>query len=148
MVFNKTFNELYVNELHSILMLRSEVFVVEQNCVYQDIDELDLISSHIFLKENNKVIAYLRVIPLEHHSSIGRVVVSHNHRRKSYGKLLMNEAINYIHTSDLNSNIIISAQRYLISFYESFGFETDGEGYLEDGIPHIKMRLNLKSKSK
>jgi len=139
MIEIKHFDEITIHELYSILRLRSSVFVIEQECIYQDIDNNDQNSIHFFIKSNTDIIAYLRVVQKEDRTSIGRVVVDNNHRKKSYAKALMNEAITYIYNTLHKNEIVISAQEYLIGFYQSLGFSSVGEGYLEDGIPHIRM---------
>jgi len=140
----KTFEELSNSELYSILQLRSEVFVVEQNCAYQDLDGTDQKSIHLFGVENDKVLAYARLIPpgiSYETASIGRVVVSTSIRSKGAGKELMKQAIQNIEILFKTKNITISAQEYLIKFYNDLGFKETGNTYLEDNIPHIKMKL-------
>ncbi len=140
----KRFEELTVFELYRILALRNEVFVVEQNCPYQDLDDKDQNSLHLFKMDAGVCIAYARLLPsgLSYpEASIGRVVTSKIVRGRGYGIALMKEAIQTIKTAFNPSSIRISAQLYLKTFYESFGFQQDGDGYLEDGIPHIPMIL-------
>jgi len=138
----KSFNELTTEELYSILKLRSEVFVVEQNCVYQDIDNKDQKAIHLFILKNEEVIAYTRLFNKGDYfteASIGRVVVQEEYRKYGLGHLLIKESINAIKKHFNTSKITISAQTYLNFFYESHGFKQVGKEYLEDGIPHIKM---------
>lgn len=138
----KTFSELSTIELYELLQLRSEVFVVEQDCVYQDIDGKDLKSLHVIGFKNNKVVAYTRIFkPGDYFelSSIGRVVVTANERQYKYGYDIMNASINAIKTKYGEDKIKISAQTYLKRFYNSLGFKEVGEEYLEDGIPHMAM---------
>lgn len=138
----KTFNQLTLDELYYVLQLRSEVFVVEQDCVYQDVDGKDQNALHIIGKNNNIIIAYTRIFkPGDYfkEASIGRVVVSENMRYLKYGNQIMVASINTIETSFKTSKIKLSAQKYLEKFYTSLGFKTIGESYLEDGIPHIAM---------
>lgn len=138
----KRFNELSVPELYSLLQLRSEVFVVEQNCVYQDIDGKDEKALHIIGEYDEKTVAYCRLFgPGDYFDtvSIGRVVVSAAYRDRKWGHILMHEALNSINQIFGEGKITISAQLYLKKFYESHGFTQVGEGYLEDNIPHIKM---------
>lgn len=140
----KAFNALNNSELYSILQLRSEVFVVEQNCAYQDMDGTDQKSLHLFGVENGNILAYARLIPpgISYEvASIGRVVVSPSIRKKGAGKELMKQAILETKTQFKTENITISAQEYLKSFYNELGFKESGDGYLEDNIPHIKMKL-------
>lgn len=137
----KSFNELTVDELYGILKLRSEVFVVEQNCVYQDLDEKDKFSHHLFLKDNQEIIAVLRIIPegiSYEEMSIGRVVVKKTHRGRGISKTMMNKAIKFI-TEDLKKDKIrLSGQAYLSDFYMELGFEKVSDMYLEDGIDHFE----------
>ncbi len=138
----KSFQELNVNELYDILQLRSEVFVVEQNCVYQDIDGKDRDALHIMGLKNNKIIAYTRVFntcDYLDYASIGRVLVSQNERQFKYGYTIMNASINAIGEHFKLTKIKISAQTYLKRFYNNLEFFEHGEGYLEDGIPHVLM---------
>ena len=138
----KTFDEITNKELYAILRLRSEVFVVEQNCVYQDLDNKDQKATHLFLTKNNDVVAYTRLFkPGDYFkdASIGRVVVDEKERKSKLGHLLIEESIRVIKEHFHTSHITISAQKYLSSFYASHGFLQIGEEYLEDGIPHIKM---------
>ncbi len=138
----KKFSELTLNELYEILQLRSEVFVVEQNCVYQDIDFKDQKALHVIGQKNDKIIAYTRIFkPGDYFkdASIGRVVVAKNERKFGYGHIIMDYSIKAIN-SFFNENIIkISAQKYLKEFYESHNFIQVGKEYLEDDIPHIAM---------
>ena len=138
----KYFHELTTQELYNILQLRSEVFVVEQNCIYQDIDQKDQKAVHIFFIENNKTIAYSRIFnegEYFENPSIGRVVVKKEKRGTELGKKIMEEGAKYIKENYLNKNIEISAQKYLKEFYTNLGYKFTGNEYLEDGIPHIRM---------
>ena len=138
----KSFSELSTTELYDILQLRSEVFVVEQNCVYQDVDSKDLEAYHIFGLKDGNIVAYARIFKpgaYFEYASIGRVAVKMNERKFGYGNDLLNFTINFIHKTFNESIIKLSAQTYLRKFYESHGFEKIGTDYLEDGIPHIAM---------
>jgi len=138
----KTFSELSIQELYQILRLRSEVFVVEQNCVYQDIDNKDQVSVHIFIKEKNEIVAYTRIFKSGDYyknPSIGRVVVSKKKRGKQLGKKIMICSIDYIKKNLKDDKIELSAQKYLDKFYKDLGFYKTGKDYLEDGIPHQRM---------
>ena len=138
----KTFSELNTNELYDILQLRSEVFVVEQDCVYQDIDGKDQNGLHIIGKKEGKIIAYTRCFaPGDYFekASIGRVVVEASQRKFKYGHDIMKASIEAIKNKYQTDIIKVSAQVYLTKFYNSHGFYQEGEGYLEDGIPHIGM---------
>ena len=138
----KTFNELSIVELYDILKLRSEVFVVEQDCVYQDIDGTDQKALHILGVVENKIIAYTRCFkPGDYfkEASIGRVVVKESQRKYKRGNQIMNSSIEAIEKYYNTNTIKISAQCYLSKFYSSLGFKSIGEKYLEDGIPHVAM---------
>ena len=138
----KSFNDLTKCELYDLLQLRSEVFVVEQNCVYQDIDGKDEKALHVLGFKNNKIVAYTRIFkPGDYFdfSSIGRVVVAKNERTYKYGYDIMKASITAIEMHYNVSKIKISAQAYLKTFYNNCGFIEIGEEYLEDDIPHIAM---------
>lgn len=138
----KCFSELTLEELYQVLQLRSEVFVVEQDCVYQDIDGKDQKALHILGFKNDELIAYTRCFDKEiyfEEASIGRVIVRENERKSSYGHDIFKASIDVIESRFKTSKIKISAQQYLTKFYEFHGFKQTGEGYLEDGIPHIAM---------
>lgn len=140
----KTFNELTTTELYNILKERTDVFVVEQNCPFPEVDGKDLQSYHLFKEENGEIIAYLRILPpgvSYPELSIGRVLVKEDYRGQKLAQQMMEEALSYI-TSELKETTVkIQAQHYLEDFYRSFGFEVISEVYLEDGIPHIDMLL-------
>ena len=141
-VFIKTFSELTTKELYQILRLRSEVFVVEQNCVYQDIDKKDEKAIHIFGVSKNIIIAYTRCFQPGAYfkeASIGRVVVKKNQRKLKRGNQIMHDSIRAIETLYHTKLIRISAQCYLKKFYNNLDFYSVGDEYLEDGIPHINM---------
>ncbi len=138
----KTFNELSTTELYDILQLRSEVFVVEQDCVYQDLDGKDIKALHVLGFKNNKVVAYTRVFkPGDYfnEASIGRVVVAQSERKHKYGYVIMEASIEAVKNNYKTTKIKLSAQCYLKSFYDNLGFKAEGAEYLEDGIPHIAM---------
>ena len=138
----KTFQELTTSELYAILQLRSEVFVVEQDCVYQDVDNKDQRALHLFFSKEEKIIAYTRLFSPGNYfdeASIGRVVVQEKYRNDKLGHLLMKASIETIKEQFNTSEITISAQVYLKKFYETHSFKQVGEEYLEDGIPHIRM---------
>ncbi|SDR73776.1 ElaA protein [Formosa sp. Hel1_31_208] len=138
----KTFQELSTQDLYDILQLRSEVFVVEQDCVYQDIDDKDQKALHVIGFKNNKVVAYTRVFkPGDYFelASIGRVVVAAKEREHKYGYDIMNASIDAIKEKYNETEVKISAQTYLKRFYNNLEFYEVGEEYLEDGIPHIAM---------
>jgi len=138
----KNFNELTTIELYNILKVRTNVFVVEQNCPYAECDDKDINSIHLFATKDSNVIAYLRILLpgiSYKESSICRVLVHKDYRHSGIAKEMMAKAITYIDTYLEEKTIRISAQQYLIDFYKSFGFKECSEGYLEDGIPHIEM---------
>ncbi|WP_430467121.1 GNAT family N-acetyltransferase [Winogradskyella ouciana] len=138
----KTFQELNTEELYDLLQLRSEVFVVEQDCVYQDIDGKDQKALHILGYRDRKLVAYTRIFkPGDYfdEASIGRVVVKENARQYKYGYDIMTASIQAIKDYYDESKIRISAQIYLKRFYNNLNFREVGEEYLEDGIPHINM---------
>ena len=140
----KTFDELLTQELYQILRLRSEVFVVEQNCVYQDIDNKDQKALHLIGEFEGEIIAHSRLFkPGDYFefSSIGRVVVAEKYRNKNFGHELIDQSILEIKKHFKEDNITISAQLYLKKFYEIHGFITTSEEYLEDDIPHIEMKI-------
>lgn len=141
----KAFNEIKTKELYEILQLRSEVFVVEQDCVYQDMDFKDQKAFHVLGVKDDKIIAYARVFNSGDYfnlPSIGRILVKEDQRKYKYGFQLVEESIHYIKKNFKEKSILISAQTYLKKFYNSLGFIQQGDGYLEDGIPHIKMIRN------
>lgn len=140
----KTFQELSIDELFDMMALRQKVFVVEQDCPYQDADEKDRLSSHLFASATNgEIFACLRIVPkgisYPNYISIGRVVVAPEYRGKKLGEQLMLEGIKAIEKVHGTVPIKISAQEYLKNFYESLGFQQIGDAYLEDNIPHIAM---------
>ena len=138
----KNFKELTTIELHNILQLRSEVFVVEQDCVYQDVDGKDLKALHIIGEKEGKVVAYTRCFApgiYFKEAAIGRVVVAMEQRKYGYGHDIMKASVIAIKDHYKTETIKLSAQTHLKNFYESHGFIQIGEGYLEDGIPHIAM---------
>tara|TARA_Y200000002_G_scaffold210339_1_gene173497 strand:+ start:418 stop:876 length:459 start_codon:yes stop_codon:yes gene_type:complete len=143
----KKFSELSTEEIYNILKLRSEVFVVEQNCVYQDIDEKDQKAIHLFIEKNSEIIAYTRIFKkgdyYEENPSIGRVVVSKKERGKNLGKEIMKKSIYYVKENMDEKKIELSAQKYLDKFYKELQFYSEGEEYLEDGIPHQRMFYDL-----
>lgn len=139
----KRFEALSNIELYNVLQLRSEVFVVEQNCVYQDLDGKDTKALHLIGEDNGQIIAYARLFKPNDYfvdASIGRVVVKQSYRKKKAGHILMQQAIEGIKTRFGVSKITISAQLYLKKFYESHGFIQTSDMYLEDDIPHIEMK--------
>ncbi|NJN78211.1 MAG: GNAT family N-acetyltransferase [Saprospiraceae bacterium] len=140
------FNDLTLQELYDIMVLRQVVFIVEQNCPYLDADGNDQKGFHVLGYDNDgDLVAYTRLLPVGvsyiDAVSIGRVISSKKVRGQGIGQELMRISIQEIRRLFGNEKITISAQCYLIKFYESFGFKTVGESYLEDDIPHIKMKM-------
>ena len=138
----RNFNELSLEDLYKILQLRSQVFVVEQDCVYQDLDGKDDKALHLLGFKNEELVAYTRCFkPGDYFdkASIGRVIVKENFRKYGYGHEIMKASIKEIEDRFKAASIKLSAQQYLTAFYESHGFQQTGEPYLEDGIPHIAM---------
>ncbi len=138
----KSFAELSNTELYDVLHLRNQVFIVEQNCVYLDLDHKDQASLHLLMYEGNSLVAYSRLLPggvSYKEVSIGRVIVSPNFRDLGLGKKLVAESIKACYNFFGESDIKIGAQIYLQKFYRSFGFIEEGEAYDEDGIMHVTM---------
>lgn len=138
----KAFDELSIHELYAILRLRTEVFVVEQNCVFQDMDNKDQSSYHVCCWQDGQLIAYTRLVPAGvsyEEASIGRVITAPSARRTGAGKELMQYSIKKLYELWGKQSIKLGAQLYLKKFYESFGFEQTSGIYIEDGIPHIEM---------
>ncbi|MGN6213871.1 GNAT family N-acetyltransferase [Parafilimonas sp.] len=140
----KAFNELSPLEMYKILQLRSEVFVVEQNCVFLDMDNKDEGCLHLMGFAGDELAAYTRLVPpgyIYEEISIGRVVISHKHRSKGQGKELMQRSIALCRQHFGSGSIKIGAQYYLLKFYSSLGFKVISDIYLEDGIEHVYMIL-------
>ena len=139
----KKFYSLSRKEIHDLFLLRSEVFVVEQNCVYQDIDGKDEKADHVLVKKNAKIIAYARVLQDNdpNYVSIGRIVVSKKERGNTLGGSLLDFILKKIFEKKPKKLIKISAQAHLEKFYKAHGFKTKSNTYMEDGIPHISMIL-------
>ena len=139
----KSFTQLSNEELYKILQLRNEVFVVEQNCPYQDCDNKDLKSHHLTAWKDGQIVAYCRILPpgvsYPGAASIGRVVTSPSSRGQNLGKQLITKSLENLYLLFGNVPVIIGAQLYLKKFYESFSFVQQGVIYLEDGIQHIAM---------
>lgn len=143
----KPFNKLSIQQFFEIYKLRQAVFVVEQNCPYQDIDEKDHEAYHLLMMDHDTLAAYCRILPpgvSYRQPSIGRVVVNKDYRGKGLGRDLMKNSINQTIELFQDQEIIISAQTYLIKFYTDLGFTSEGSEYLEDDIPHIKMKYIVK----
>lgn len=137
-----TFKELTTKQLYEILQVRQQVFIVEQNCFYVDCDEKDFKCLHLCVRDNDKLVAYLRIAPpgiIYKEVSIGRVLTGAEIRATGLGKELMKKALEIITEKFPSHSIKIMAQSYLIKFYEGFGFKKISESFMEDGIPHNYM---------
>lgn len=144
-LYIKTFNELTLEELYDILRLRVDVFVVEQNCSYEEADGLDKDAIHVYYKDDDELIAYLRVLDrgVENEDvAIGRVIAKN--RRQGLGTLILKEGIKAAKEIFDADAIYIEAQSYAKKFYENLGFVQTSDEFLLDGIAHIKMRLLVK----
>jgi ElaA protein len=140
----KAFDELTAAELYAILRLRSEVFVVEQNCVFLDMDDKDQYCHHLIGRRGDVLAGYSRIVPAGIsyvESSIGRIVTSPVLRGHGIGRELIPQCVHTLYTLYGKQPIRIGAQYYLLKFYESFGFVQKGEIYLEDGIEHVQMLM-------
>jgi ElaA protein len=142
----KKFNELSNLELYKIIEARVNVFVVEQNCPYKECDNKDQNSFHLYYETKEEIIAYLRIIPAGvsyPEISIGRVLVKQEYRKKGLAKKMMKKAISFIEENFNSETIKISAQEYVLSFYQNLGFKVISDRYLEDDIPHYEMTYKL-----
>ncbi|MCU4174436.1 GNAT family N-acetyltransferase [Carboxylicivirga sp. N1Y90] len=145
----KSFEELTTTELYELLKLRAEIFVVEQDCVYNDLDNNDQIAHHLMIIEDDLIVGYARMLNVGTRfpkASIGRLVVAKEARFKGIARKVMTEAANWMKENWELDSIHISAQKYLKAFYGSLGYEIVTEEYLEDGIPHLGMDLYLGNK--
>lgn len=135
----KPFDKLTTQELFNIYKLRVDVFVVEQQCPYYEVDDIDTISHHIYLQnDNSKILAYCRLYKIEDTFHIGRMIASP--KRKGYGTQIMKIALKFAEQTLHADTIIIEAQTYAKNFYEKLGFIQTSELFDEDGIPHIQMK--------
>jgi ElaA protein len=135
-------DDLSARELHTILAHRERVFIIEQNCPYQDADDYDAVSWHLVCYSDGNLAAYLRIVDAGFkyaEPSIGRVLTAKPYRGLGLGKVLMSEAMNCFDSLYPKQNNRISAQAYLLDFYRGFGFEACSDEYLEDDIPHVEM---------
>lgn len=140
----KNFNELSTHKLYEILQVRTEVFVVEQECAYLEVDGKDRHSFHLYKEENGEVVAYARLLPAGvsyNEPSIGRVLVKEEFRGRGFASELVKRGLAFIHDEWGEQTVKIQAQEYLQEFYGSFGFRVVTETYLDDGIPHVDMIL-------
>ena len=143
----KKFNDLTVNEMYEIAKSRFEVFVCEQKIVEeQDFDDKDKVCHHIMLKENERVVAYCRIVPKGvgyDYISVGRVLVLSSHRRKGIAQEMMKVALEFIKNNLDEKTVVLSAQLYAKGLYESVGFKVISDVYDEVNIPHVKMKVEL-----
>ena len=147
-VIIKTFYELDKEELYKLIQLRIEVFVVEQDCPYQDLDNLDMQGRHIWIEEEKKILSYLRLNPPGtrfNEPSLGRIVTKDTIRSRGLAEIIINKALEII-DNDYRMPTRISAQTYLEDYYSKFGFVKCSEEYMEDNIPHIEMLRDVKDK--
>jgi ElaA protein len=135
----KSYLNLSKDELFEILRLRTNIFVVEQNCPYPELDDYDKISYHLLAQKENKMVGTLRIIEFENEVKIGRVAIHQEFRKLGLGKKIMLEAHDFIKSQFPKKQIRISAQQYLEKFYGDLGYEFTGKKYLEDDIPHMEM---------
>ena len=138
------FDSISKEELYDVLSLRQRVFIIEQDCFYEDLDYSDQDANHLLLYEDKKLIGYSRVFSpgvKYDAASIGRIVTDLDYRGMGYGKSITQESIQFLKNNFPESDISISAQYRLVDFYENLGFEREGSVYLEDDIEHIKMTL-------
>ena len=143
------FGSISKEELYDVLNLRQKVFIIEQDCFYEDLDYSDQDANHLLLYKDNKLIGYSRVFApgIKYNTaSIGRIVIDFKYRGLGIGKEITIKSIEFIKKNYPNSDITISAQLRLRKFYRNIGFVEEGNSYLEDGIAHIKMILNLNKK--
>ena len=139
----KKFNELSTKELFDIYKLRQKDFVIEQNRLYKEVDDIDLEAYHIFKYLDDELVAYARVFKENDHISFGRVVTANSQRKTGLGKGLMHEVLGFIKRKFPGSRIEIEAQSYVQEFYEKFKFERVGDEFLFNTTPHVKMILQM-----
>ena len=139
----KPYNELSKDQFFDILKLRIEIFVVEQSCYYQELDDEDKEAFHVSIYNNGIIVAVGRIIPnlKNREVKIGRIAVKMNQRKKGLASSMMKDILNFISKKYGDFSVLLSAQTYLIKFYQSYGFNEIGDTYLEDGIEHINMEL-------
>lgn len=139
------FEDLSPADIYNILKLRQDIFIIEQNCIYDDIDSLDPDCEHLLLYDENRLVAYSRIVPAGKKfktPSIGRIAVAKAYRGDGLGRKLMEKSVDLLKMAD-QQEILIEAQLYLCKFYESIGFIKISDPYDVDGIDHIKMKLTL-----
>ncbi|ANS75931.1 GNAT family acetyltransferase [Paenibacillus yonginensis] len=142
----KSFDQLTGTEVYKILQLRMNVFMLEQNCLYPEVDDKDQASHHLFLAADGEIAAYCRILPRGvsyPQASIGRVLVNPSYRRRGLAQELMRIALEFLKEEWHETEVKIQAQHYLESFYGTFGFRPVSDVYPEDGIPHVDMVLTV-----
>lgn len=138
----KKLTELTTKEFLEIVKLRIAVFVVEQNCPYQEVDDADEVAWHTWLQEGTDIVGYTRIIDQGDTVTFGRVLINSKYRNQKLGNKLLKETLKVVEENYPNRPIVIGAQAHLTKFYGAFGFEAVSEVYLEDDIPHVQMRRN------
>ena len=137
------YSQLNIDHFHDIIALRIKIFVIEQDCPYQDLDGKDKVAHHLFYTNNkDEVVAATRILPQNisyAEVSIGRVVVDKDCRGLGFGDLIMKESMNFVQAEFGQVNVRLSAQKHLENYYGKYGFKSTGKEYLEDGIPHVEM---------
>ncbi|MGB1728547.1 MAG: GNAT family N-acetyltransferase [Crocinitomicaceae bacterium] len=143
----KSFQELSLEEFHDIIALRIQIFIIEQNCPYQEVDGKDKLAHHLFFKnEMDEIIAVTRILPQGisyDEVAIGRVVVHEDYRGTGLGNQLMADSMNFVRDKYGEVPVRLSAQKHLENYYGNHGFKSTGKEYLEDGIPHVEMLYNI-----
>jgi ElaA protein len=143
----KSFQELSLEEFHDIIALRIQIFIIEQNCPYQEVDGKDKLAHHLFFKnEMDEIIAVTRILPQGisfEEVAIGRVVVHEQYRGTGLGNQLMADSMNFVRDKYGEVPVRLSAQKHLENYYGNHGFKSTGKEYLEDGIPHVEMLYNI-----
>ena len=143
----KSFQELSLEEFHDIVALRIQIFIIEQNCPYQEVDGKDKLAHHLFFKnEMDEIIAVTRILPQGisyEEVAIGRVVVHEDYRGTGLGNQLMADSMNFVRDKYGEVPVRLSAQKHLENYYGNHGFKSTGKEYLEDGIPHVEMLYNI-----
>ncbi|MGB1453463.1 MAG: GNAT family N-acetyltransferase [Crocinitomicaceae bacterium] len=143
----KSFQELSLEEFHDIIALRIQIFIIEQNCPYQEVDGKDKLAHHLFFKnEMDEIIAVTRILPQGisyAEVAIGRVVVHEDYRGTGLGNQLMADSMNFVRDKYGDVPVRLSAQKHLENYYGNHGFKSTGKEYLEDGIPHVEMLYNI-----
>lgn len=140
-VHTRKMENLSASDLYKMLKLRQDIFIIEQQCIYDDIDNIDPYCEHLLLKDENEVIGCSRIVPANkkfNEPSIGRIAVHIDYRKRGFGKLIVQESLDILSRRRIDT-VIIEAQNYLLSFYESMGFKKIGDNYPVDGIIHSKM---------